>query len=174
MIANDSKRLDSGDRFPELTFALPEGHQLRVPDGFDHPYQAILLYRGHWCPYCQTQLKSYQSALIKLEQEGIGILAASVDDEQHSVSMIESLGLTFPVAHGLPVIETARVTGAFYDAGAKHSAPYLQSTGFVLGPDRRILLAVYSTGAIGRLIWQDVIGMVKYARKTEGAQSAVF
>lgn len=165
MIANNSKRLDSGDRFPALTFDLPGGQQLRVPDSFDHPYQAILFYRGHWCPYCQTQLKSYQSALMKLEQEGIGILAASVDDEQHSVSMIESLGLTFPVAHGLPVIETARATGAFYDDAPAHAAPYLQSTGFVLGPDRRILLAVYSTGAIGRLSWQDVIGMVNYAKK---------
>jgi len=165
MIVDDSKRLDSGDAFPSLNFTLPGGHQLRVPEEFDSPFQAVLFYRGYWCPFCQAQLASFQMALPKLELEGIGILAASVDDEEHSMSTIQALGLTFPVAHGLPVIETARATGAFYDDAPAHTAPYLQSAGFVLGPDRRILLAVYSTGAIGRLSWQDVIGMVKYAKK---------
>ena len=97
------------------------------------------------------------------------MIAASVDEEKHSLSTVESLGLTFPVAHGLPVVETARTIGGYYDATPRGQAPYLQSTGFVLGPDRRILLAVYSSGAIGRLGWQDVIGMVEYAQKSKSA-----
>lgn len=82
---------------------------------------------------------------------------------------IESLGLTFPVAYGLPVIETARTLGAYYDDSPSHTAPYLQSTAFVLGPNRQVLLSVYSSGAIGRLGWQDVIGMVQYAKKSGAA-----
>lgn len=169
MTVLNSTRLDAGDLFPALTFNLTGGRQLRVPDDFDHPFQAILFFRGHWCPYCQTQLKSYQMALAKLDEEGIGVMAASVDDEEQSAAMIQSLGLTFPVAYGLPVIETARATGAFFDAQPTPRAPYLQSTGFVLGPDRRILLALYSSGAIGRLIWQDAVGMVRYAQKKAAA-----
>ena len=168
MIVPDSKRLDAGDLFPPITFALSGGGELRAPEAFDHPFQAVLFYRGHWCPFCQAQLRSFQTlGLAKLEEEGVGVVAASVDDEECSAGTVASLGLTFPVAYGLPVTETARAFGAFYDGAPTHTAPYLQSTGFVLGPDRRILLALYSTGAIGRLGWQDVLGMVQYAKKAE-------
>ncbi len=169
MLVPNSNRLDTGDAFPAMTLDLPGGRQLRAPDELDNAFQAVLLYRGHWCPYCQAQLKSFESGLARLKEEGIGVIAASVDDEAHSASMAESLGLTFPVAHGLPVVETARTLGAYYEAAPTHTAPYLQSTGFVLGPDRRILLALYSSGAIGRLSWQDVLGMVQYAKKTGAA-----
>ncbi len=169
MFVPGSTRLDTGDAFPAMTLDLPGVSQLHVPDGFKHPYQVVLLYRGHWCPYCQAQLRSYQAGLARLEEEGIGVIAASVDDEAHSASTSESLGLTFPVAHGLPVVETAQTLGAYYGAALAHTAPYLQSTGFVLGPDRRILVAVYSSGAIGRLGWQDVVGMVQYAKKSGAA-----
>ena len=169
MIVPDSTRLDTGDPFPEMTLSLTDGRKIQLPNDIDHAFQVVLFYRGHWCPYCQAQLKSYQAGLSKLEAAGIGVVAASVDDREHAASTVESLGLTFPVAYGLPVTETARAVGAFYDDAPSHTAPYLQSTGFVLGPDRRILLAVYSSGAIGRLGWQDVIGMVEYAKRTGAA-----
>lgn len=39
---------------------------------------------------------------------------------------------------------------------------YLQSTGFVLAPDGTVVTAVYSSGAIGRLVPEDVLGLVRY------------
>jgi hypothetical protein len=39
---------------------------------------------------------------------------------------------------------------------------YLQSTGFVLDPAGRVAVSVYSSGAIGRLVPEDVVGMVRY------------
>ncbi len=36
----------------------------------------------------------------------------------------------------------------------------MQSTGFVLDPAGRIVVSVYSSGAIGRLVPQDVIGLI--------------
>ncbi len=164
MISPNGTRLDTGVPFPPFDFALPGGNVLHAPNEFDHPYQVVLFYRGHWCPYCVSQLKSFQTGLDKLEDEGIGVIAASVDDEAHTADTIASNGLTFPVAHSLPIIETAQTIGAFYDAAPQHTSPFLHATGFVLGPDRRIMVAVYSSGAIGRLGWQDVLGMVRYAK----------
>ncbi len=169
MIVPDGARLDAGDPFPSLSLTLAGGDQLRAPEEFDHPFQVLLFYRGHWCSYCQSQLTSFQSGLAKLEAEGIGVLAASVDDEAHSAATIESLGLTFLVAHSLPLTTTAQAIGAFTGAPqgeyAADRPPYLQSTGFLVGPDRRVLVSVYSSGAIGRLGWQDVLGMVRYAKQ---------
>jgi hypothetical protein len=41
----------------------------------------------------------------------------------------------------------------------------VQSTGLVLGPDGRIVVRVYSSGAIGRLVPEDVIGVIDYERE---------
>ena len=40
----------------------------------------------------------------------------------------------------------------------------LQTTGFLLAPDGKILNAVYFSGPIGRLVAEDDIGMVTYLR----------
>lgn len=169
MIVPDSTRLDAGDPFPSLSLTLVGGDRLRAPEEFDHPFQVLLFYRGHWCPYCQGQLTSFQSSLAKLEAEGIGVLAASVDDEAHSAATVQSLGVTFPVAHSLPLLTTARAIGAFTGGNPGERAadrpPYLQSTGFLVGPDRRVLVSVSSSGAIGRLGWQDVLGLVRYVKQ---------
>ena len=37
----------------------------------------------------------------------------------------------------------------------------LHSTGYVLRPDGTIAVAVYSTGPVGRLVWQDVLSLVQ-------------
>ena len=37
---------------------------------------------------------------------------------------------------------------------------YLQSTGFVFDPTGKVVVSVYSSGAIGRLVPEDVIGLV--------------
>jgi hypothetical protein len=41
---------------------------------------------------------------------------------------------------------------------------FLQSVGFVLDPGGRVIVSVYSGGAIGRLVPPDVIGLVRYLR----------
>ena len=42
---------------------------------------------------------------------------------------------------------------------------YLQSTGFVLDPAGRVVVSVYSSRAIGRLVPEDVINLVRYLRE---------
>jgi len=50
-------------------------------------------------------------------------------------------------------------------AGAYPPLSGLQATGFVLKPDRTIAVAQYSSGPIGRLVWQDVLGLVQFYKK---------
>ena len=54
----------------------------------------------------------------------------------------------------------AAAVGAFVNDEPR----YIQSTGFILDPDGRVVLSVYSSGAIGRLVPDDVIGMITYLR----------
>jgi hypothetical protein len=69
--------------------------------------------------------------------------------------------LTLPVGYGLPLAATAATFGAFYE----ERRGFLQATGFVVTPDRTIAVAQYSSGPIGRLVWQDILGLVQFYKK---------
>ena len=82
----------------------------------------------------------------------------SVDDEETTRALIARLHLNFLVGFGANAADTRAATGAYVAEGSA----YLQSTGFVLDRCGRILTVVYSSGAIGRLVPDDVAGLVKY------------
>src|SRR5690242_3350747 len=153
--------LQPGDPFPSLTVALPGGRTLRLPDALAGRFGVVLYYRGSWCPYCNAQLSAFQRSLDNLANADISIVALSVDDEATTVDLIARHGLRFPVAPSAAAAAVAPATGAF----ANPAPPYLQSTGFVLDPGGRVIVSVYSSGAIGRLVPQDVAGLAGYLRE---------
>ena len=152
--------LRSSDPFPALTVNLPGGAALRLPDALAGHFGVVLFYRGSWCPYCNAQLSAFQHALDRLAELDVMVVALSVDDEATTRDLIAKHGLRFPVGHSADAAAIAQATGAFVNP----DPVYLQSTGFVLDPDGRVVVSVYSSGAIGRLVPQDVIGLVGYVR----------
>jgi len=153
--------LHPGDAFPELTLSLPGGQTATAPGVFAGDFGALLFYRGSWCPYCNAQLRAFQRAAPALADAGVRVAALSVDDEATTAALIAKHGLTFPVGFGADARAVAELTGAFVNP----DPVYLQSTGFVLGPDGRVVVSVYSSGAIGRLVPEDVAGLVRYVRE---------
>ncbi|HEX5403991.1 MAG TPA: peroxiredoxin family protein, partial [Pseudonocardiaceae bacterium] len=121
-------------------------------------YGVVLLYRGAFCPYCNTQLRAFQRASEQLAELNAGVVALSSDDEATTLATIDKHHLTFPVGHSAHVAEVAAATGAFVNEEPSH----LQSTGFVLDPDGNVVVSVYSSGPIGRLVPEDVIGLIRY------------
>jgi peroxiredoxin len=134
-----------------------------VPEAFSGDLGVMLFYRGSWCPYGNAQLRAFQRAGSALADAGIRVAALSVDDEATTAALIGKHGLTFPVGFGAGARVVAELTGAFVNP----DPVYLQSTGFVLGPAGRAVVSVYSSGAIGRLVPEDVIGLVRYVREHE-------
>lgn len=93
------------------------------------------------------------------------LLAASADSLEDAAKTVKEKQLTFPVAYGLDAKEFSSKTGAFYDEEKEFS----HATGFLLNRDGKIIVAAYSTGAIGRLTPQDCMGLITYlqAEQTE-------
>jgi peroxiredoxin len=160
--------LHPGDPFPALTLTQPGGQTLTVPDALEGSYGAVLLYRGSWCPYCNAQLRAFQRASEALAGVGAKVVALSVDDEATTAGLIARHGLTFPVGHSADAAAVADATGAFVDP----KGGFLQSTGFVLDPAGRVVVSVYSSGAIGRLVPEDVVGLVRYLAQHAASTSA--
>jgi peroxiredoxin len=153
--------LHPGDKFPSLPVNLPGGRTLIVPDEFAGQFTVVLGYRGSWCPYCHTQLRAFQRAKETLAELDIHTVALSVDDEETTTTLIDKLGIEFPVGHSADARAMADLTGAFVN----EQPMYLQSTGFVIDPRGKVVVSVYSSGAIGRLLPDDVAGMVRYLHK---------
>ena len=153
--------LHPGDTFPDLTITRPGGETVQVPETFARQYGVLLFYRGSWCPYCNAQLRAFQRAGTALADAGAQVAALSVDDEATTAALIEKHHLTFPVGFGADAAMIAKLTGAFVNP----DPVYLQSTGFVLDPHGDVVVSVYSSGAIGRLVPEDVAGLVRYERE---------
>jgi peroxiredoxin len=150
--------LSPGDPFPTLELTQPGGQTLTLPDAFAGSFGVVLFYRGSWCPYCNAQLRAFQRAGERLTETGTKVTALSTDDEATTAELIAKLGLTFPIGHSADASAISAATGAFVNP----EPAYLESTGFVLDPTGNVLVSVYSSGAIGRLVPEDVIGLVRY------------
>jgi peroxiredoxin len=158
-------RLENGNHFPAIRMPAVGGGSLTLPDDLAGHFGVILIYRGSWCPYCNAQLSAFQRASDTFAELGLKVTALSADAEASARETVEKHHLTFPVGFGADVSEIAAATGAYVnDAQGTDPRQYLQSTGFVLAPDGKVITAVYSSGAIGRLVPADVAGLVRYLR----------
>ena len=156
--------LDVGDAFPQLELTLVSGRRFSLPTDLSKPFNVVLVNRGFWCPFCVGQLIAFQAGLPTLTEEGIGVVSFSADSREKALELVAEKKLAFPVGYGASVDGVADSLGLYYDPAPTHMAPYLQSAGFLLGPNRQVLSAVYSSGAIGRFVWQDVLGLVRYVK----------
>jgi peroxiredoxin len=159
--------LNPGDPFPRLTISTTDGQELTIPDEFADDFAVVLFYRGSWCPYCNAQLRAFERASQALADAGIRVAALSVDDKETTAALVEKHKLTFPVGYGADAKAVAALSGAFVNP----DPTYLQSTGFVLNPTGNVVVSVYSSGAIGRLVPDDVVGLVRYLREHSPARA---
>jgi peroxiredoxin len=157
--------LNPGDHFPPITITPVDGEPIDLPDALGGHFAVILFNRGSWCPYCNAQLRAFQRDAEKLDGLDIKVLSLSVDDQDTARELSANHGLTFPVGHSADAAAIHEATGAFVNPGPV----YLQSTGFVLDPDGNVIVSVYSSGAIGRLVPDDVAGLVKYLTSKQPA-----
>jgi peroxiredoxin len=161
-------RLGNGDLFPTLVVDGVDGGTLVLPRDLAGSFAVVLFFRGSWCPYCCAQLAAFSRRSERFAAAGIRIVALSVDDRATSAALVERLHLAFPIGCGVNAADVAAATGAYVGDGSS----YLQSTGFVLDPEGRILTAAYSSGAIGRLVPDDVVGFIEYVDSQRKATAA--
>ena len=141
---------------------------MRFPGSLGGHFGVVLFFRGAWCPYCNAQLRAFQRAKDSLAEINTTVVALSVDDEATTAELIARHGLQFPVGHSADAHALAEATGAFLN----DDPLYVQSTGFILDPGGRVVISVYSSGAIGRLVPEDVAGFIRYLREHAAAQPA--
>ena len=128
-----------------------------MPDALDGRFGVVLFYRGAWCPYCNAQLRAFQRAKDELAEVGAQVVALSVDDEATTAELIAKHGLEFGVGYGADARALAAATGLRQRRPAVPAVHRVRPQ-----PAGQVAVGVYSTGAIGRLVPGDVIGLIRY------------
>lgn len=116
-------------------------------------------------PFCNAQLGAFEQAREELAGIGTKIIALSTDDAETTRATIERHGLGFPVGHSADAQAISASTGAIVNPDPS----FLQATGFVLDPEGRVAVSVYSSGAIGRLVPADVTHLVRHLQQRAAA-----
>ncbi len=106
-------------------------------------------------------MADFQGKIEKLGEIDTRVVALSVDSEEDAQKTAERNSLTHPVLYGLDAREMASTIGAYIN----EEPLYLHATGFLLRSDGTIALAVYSSGAIGRLVADDTVGLIQHYQK---------
>ncbi len=97
-----------------------------------------------------------------LRQEGIVVVAASVDTAEETDALATGLQLRYVhMLAGLDGPAVAESTGAAIQTGDR---TFLHATGFLLNPDGEISNSVYSSGPIGRFTANDVLKKVVFEK----------
>ena len=160
-----STRLANGDPTPAFTASAVGGGAIDLPSDLAGSFGVVLFYRGNWCPFCQTQLVDFQKHLDQFTTAGIKVVALSVDTEDEATATVENNDLTYPVGYGVDPVAVSATFGSFLSDGEDEHGTYVQATGFVVTPDGRVAISVYSSSAIGRLTAADTLGAIKYAQQ---------
>jgi peroxiredoxin len=80
-------------------FTLPDLHGVSVTLAkvLARGPAVVTFYRGGWCPFCDLQLRSYQSVLADIHARGAELIAISPQTPDFSLSDFEKKHLAFPV-----------------------------------------------------------------------------
>jgi peroxiredoxin len=157
--------LNNGVVFPTLAIPAVGGGEISLPGDLAGTFGVVLIYRGAWCPFCNQQLADFGAKHAALVALGVKVVAFSVDSEATTEALAAEHGLKFPIGHSADAATIAAATGGFTNA----NPVYLQPAGFILGPDGVIMSAVYATNAVGRLMADEVLGLVGYIKSKMAA-----
>lgn len=108
-------------------------------------------------------MADFQAHLQEFSDRGTSLLAASVDDRADAIQTVRRQNLTYPVGCEVNARVISAQTGALF-SGDKE---FLHATGFLLNREGKVMVAVYSTGAIGRLTPKDCLGLIDHLQKQD-------
>lgn len=166
-----------GDTAPD--FSLPDtgGTSLRLYALLDQGPVVLVFYRGGWCPFCTLTLRAMQSVAPRLRAQGVRLIAVSPELPVRARATAERNGIDFPLLHDANNVvadewrlarELHRELRPFFTR-LGHPIPEVNGTsdwrlpvpaGFVIAPDRRIVLARVDPRVHVRMDPEDAVAAV--------------
>lgn len=85
-----------GDTAPNFELSDTNGNKFTLDK--QTKITVLVFYRGSWCPYCVSQLKTIETDVINvIDKSKVQLVAISTDKPSVATAMVRKLGFTFPV-----------------------------------------------------------------------------
>lgn len=182
----DRPRLGIGDALPDLTLPNALAAPVRLKDMLETGPLIISFYRGGWCPYCNLELRAFQSRIDDIKAAGGNLVAISPQTPDASLTTAEKNDLSFEV---LSDQESAAASafGIVFDLSAELQALYTElghplpdfngdpswrlpvPATYVVRPEGQIILSFVDTDYRRRLEPDDAIAALRSIKATQAA-----
>lgn len=149
--------LNTGAKMPEFVLKDQNGRDISSKDLRRKSNLVIVFYRGSWCPFCNTYLRSLQKRLNDITGAGATLVAISVETPDASMAIAKKNEVGFTVLSD-PALETARKFGIVYQLSPETDAQY-KSYGLDLakhngmGKPELPLAATYIVNKKGKIVY---------------------
>lgn len=91
------RALKRGSRMPDFELPNATGKMVRSADLRAQGLLLISFYRGHWCPYCNLELRALQERLTDIVANGATLVAISPQTPDQSLTTQQKHALKFPI-----------------------------------------------------------------------------
>lgn len=87
----------AGDPAPDFSLPNALGESVHLQERLAAGNVILAFYRGHWCPYCNLQLKVLQEYMPKFSQRNASLIAVSPLQPDNTLTLQEKYAIQFDV-----------------------------------------------------------------------------
>jgi peroxiredoxin len=174
----ENTALKVGQHAPDLVLPNVKGLPISLKSLWEKSPLIIVFYRGGWCPYCNLELRAWQSLLPQVKAAGAQLVAISPQTPDNSLSTREKNELAFEVLSD-SAFAAADGFGIAFDmppelvdlySAVGHNLPVTNGNGrwslpvpatYVVGTDGRIHYASIDVDYRNRAEPSAVVGIIK-------------
>ncbi len=115
--------LKAGAKAPSFELKDHAGNLVSSKSLLKNDNLVVVFYRGAWCPFCNTYLRSLQKRLDDITAAGGKLVAISVENADNSMAVSKKNELTYTVLSD-PNLDTARKFGIVFQLPADTAEMY--------------------------------------------------
>ncbi|MGE3468513.1 MAG: peroxiredoxin-like family protein [Pyrinomonadaceae bacterium] len=149
-----------GSMMPGFTLRDSLGNTVKSKDLLAKGNLVLVFYRGAWCPFCNTYLRTLQKNLSKIRENGGELVAISAENADLGMALAKKNDLSFTVLSD-PDLGTARKFGIVYQLPGETDERY-KSRGLDVaknnGTDKPELpiSATYVVNSMGEIVFAHI------------------
>ena len=155
---------------PDLSVPLLSGGTWTLANQTPGSFTIVVFYRGKHCPICKTQLQGIEAELGTAADQGVEVVAISMDTEVRARDTVEEIGIEkLPIGYGLTEA-SARDWGLFMSSARPGTAEpdrFSEPGVFVIRPDGTLFFVQTQSAPFTRPDFGKLLGGLKFAHEND-------
>ncbi len=147
-----------GEKAPEFTLTSNKGQEVVLADALKEGPVVMVFYRGHWCPFCQTQLADFKKGESEFSGAGAQVFLISVEGADDLSTMQNRHSMTSDTFTFLSDMDktVGNQYGGFSEDGAVHNPAV-----YVIDQEGTVRYGFSESDYKVRAAFTDVLAVVK-------------